>query len=145
VTILDFGLAVRADAARRHSLDSTRVSRASSAAGTVPYMAPEIIRGELPTVRSDVWALGVLIFEMVVGRRPFAGGTPYEMAANILANRRTRMDSMLQGRIREVIDRCLSIDPEGRYRSVRELSADLRQLRKRPKSVQLENDQPEAV
>lgn len=135
VTILDFGLAVRADACRGNELDSTRVSRASGAAGTVPYMAPEIIRGQLPSVRSDIWALGVLIFEMVVGRRPFAGGTPYEMAANILANRRTRMESLVQGPIREVIDRCLCIDPAGRYRSVRELSVALKQLRRRRKSA----------
>lgn len=131
VTILDFGLAVRATACKSGGdAESTRLSPSSGAAGTVPYMAPEIIRGQAPTVRSDIWALGVLIFEMVVGRRPFSGGTPYEIAANILGNRRTRMESLVQAPIREVIDRCLCLDPAGRFQSVRELSAALRQLRK---------------
>ena len=130
VTILDFGLAVRADACDPDAdFESTRLSPSSGAAGTVPYMAPEIIRGQLPTVRSDIWALGVLIFEMIAGRRPFTGDTPYEMASNILINQRTRMESMVQGPIREVIDRCLCVDPAGRYASVRELCAALRKLR----------------
>jgi serine/threonine-protein kinase len=145
VTILDFGLAVRVDACTGGDVDSTRLSPSSGAAGTVPYMAPEIIRGHAPTVSSDIWALGVLIFEMVVGRRPFAGATPYEMAANILVNQRTRMDSMVQGPVRDVIDRCLCVDPAGRYRSARELSTALRKLQRRRKSAQLENVQEAAV
>jgi len=148
VTILDFGLAVRADGCRKGDVDSTRMeptSDAGGAAGTVPYMAPEIIRGQVPSVSSDIWALGVLIFEMVVGRRPFAGGTPYEMAANILGNKRTRMESMVQGPVRDVIDRCLCVDPAGRYRSARELSTALRQLQRRRKTARVENVQGAAV
>jgi serine/threonine protein kinase len=99
-------------------------------------MAPEIIRGQAPSVQSDIWALGVLLFEMIVGRRPFAGGTPYELASNILINQRTKMESLVHGPIRDVIDRCLCIDPAGRYGSVRELSAALRKLRGR-KTVKL--------
>ena len=129
-TILDFGLAVRCDAACAANDDSTRQSP-SSAAGTVPYMAPEIIRGQPPSMKSDIWALGVLIFEMIVGRRPFAGGTPYELASNILINQRTRMESLVQGPVREVVDRCMCLDPAGRYGSVRELSAALRLLSRR--------------
>jgi len=144
-TVLDFGLAVRIDACEANAdADSTRLSPSSGAAGTVPYMAPEIIRGQPPTVRSDIWALGVLIFEMIVGRRPFAGDTPYELASNILIDRRTRMESMVQGPIREVIDRCLCVDPAGRYRSARELCAALRKLRRR-KPVVVENQPGLAV
>lgn len=146
VTILDFGLAVRAETcSASEDFDSTRLSPSSGAAGTVPYMAPEIIRGQPPTVRSDIWALGVLIFEMIVGRRPFTGGTPYELASNILINQRTRMESLVQGPIREVIDRCLCLDPDGRYRSVRELSAALRLLRRRRKTANPENGSRVAV
>lgn len=145
VTILDFGLAVRADLCNGGEVASTRRSPSGGAAGTVPYMAPEILRGQPPSVRSDVWALGVLIFEMVVGRRPFGGRTPYEMAANILANRRTRMESLVPGSLREVIDRCLSIDPAGRYQTARELSTALRRLQRRRNSAQAENVQQVAV
>lgn len=129
-TVLDFGLAVRCGLARSNAEDSTR-RPSSGAAGTVPYMAPEIIRGQVPSVQSDIWALGVLLFEMIVGRRPFSGGTPYELASNILINQRTRMESLVHGPIREVIDRCLCVDPAGRYASVRELSVALRRLRRR--------------
>ncbi len=103
-------------------------------------MSPEIIRGQPPSVQSDIWALGVLLFEMLVGRRPFAGNTPYELASNILVNQRTRMESLIQGPIREVIDRCLSVDPAGRYQSARELAQALRPLRRRKTRARVEND-----
>ena len=126
VTILDFGLAVRREAADGSGeFDSTRLSPSSSVTGTVPYMAPEIIRGKPPSVQSDIWALGVLLFEMLVGRRPFTGGTPYEVASNILVNQRRRMESLVQGPIREVIERCLAIDPADRYGSFHQLAAAL--------------------
>jgi serine/threonine protein kinase len=140
VTILDFGLAVRREAGDASGeFDSTRLSPSSSVSGTVPYMAPEIIRGQPSSVQSDIWALGVLLFEMIAGRRPFAGGTPYEMASNILVNQRARMESLIQGPIREVIDRCLSIDPADRYQSVHELAAALRLLRRRRRPARVEN------
>ena len=146
VTILDFGLACRSGRAAARpggagdDLESTRVSPASEAAGTVPYMAPELIRGEPPSVQSDIWALGVLIFEMIAGRRPFAGTTPYELAANVLANRRTRMETLVNGPIRAVIDRCLCIDPAGRYQSARDLAAALRPIARRRRPAPAEND-----
>jgi serine/threonine protein kinase len=108
-------------------IETTRPSPSSGAAGTVPYMAPELIRGAQPSIRSDIWALGVLLFEMVVGRRPFSGSTPYEMASNILVNQRTHMQVLLDDSLRAIVDRCLSIDPAGRYGSARELEAELPQ------------------
>jgi serine/threonine-protein kinase len=140
ITILDFGLAVRRDGGTAgEEIDTTHRSPASGAAGTVPYMAPEIIRGLQPTVQSDIWALGVLLFEMVVGRRPFAGDTPYEIASNILVDQRTRMESLVHGPIREVVDRCLSADPAGRYQSARELTAALKRLRRHRQQGAVEN------
>jgi serine/threonine protein kinase len=143
-TILDFGLARFTGRAARPGveeteIDSTRQGPSSGPAGTVPYMAPEIIRGREASVQSDVWALGVLLFEMIAGRRPFAGTTPYEIAANILANQRTTMESLIQGPIRAVIDTCLCIDASGRYRSGRELAAALRPLRRRCRQAVVEN------
>jgi serine/threonine protein kinase len=141
VTILDFGLAVRRDAGMcKGEAESTRLSPSSGAAGTVPYMAPEIIRGQSASVQSDIWALGVLLFEMLAGRRPFAGNTPYELASNILINKRTRMESLIHGPIREVIDRCLSVDPAGRYQSARDLAQALRPLGRRKSRAPVENE-----
>jgi eukaryotic-like serine/threonine-protein kinase len=146
VTILDFGLAVRyrSGAAVRDlasaEADSTVASPTSEAAGTVPYMAPEIIRGQPPSVPSDIWAIGVLLFEMIVGRRPFAGKTPYELASNILVNQRTRMEALVDGPTREVIDRCLHIEPAGRFASARELAAAIRPLRRRRRQPPVEEN-----
>ena len=146
ITILDFGLAVRCDSRTAAGEgESTIASPSSEAAGTVPYMAPEIIRGQTPTVHSDIWALGVLLFEMIVGRRPFAGKTPYELASNILVNQRTRMESLIQGPIREVVDRCLRIDPRDRYPSARELGGALRPLARRVGTAEVENHAGAAV
>ena len=141
VTILDFGLATRRDGAlAAGEPETTRPSPSSGAAGTVPYMAPELIRGQPPSVQSDIWALGVLLFEMIVGRRPFAGATPYELASNILVNQRTRMESLIRGPIRDVIERCLCIDPAGRYPTVHELAKAIRALRRRRANTGMEND-----
>jgi len=140
ITILDFGLAVLQGVGNTvDEIETTRPSPSSGAAGTVPYMAPEIIRGQPPSVQSDIWAIGVLLFEMLVGRRPFAGGTPYELASNILVNQRTRMESLIQGPIRKVINRCLAVDPGLRYQSARELAQALRPLRRRKTRAGMEN------
>jgi serine/threonine protein kinase len=144
ITILDFGLAVRQGVGpMSDEIDTTRPSPNSGAAGTVPYMAPELIRGAQPSPRSDVWALGVLLFEIVVGRRPFSGGTTYELAANILLNHRTRMECLLDGPLRPVVDRCLRIEPGERYETARALQPDLPPPRHRSRT--LENTQGAAV
>jgi serine/threonine protein kinase len=128
--VLDFGLAVRRNLAYAAAcdIDTTRVSQSSVAAGTVPYMAPELLRGEPPDVHTDVWALGVLLYEMLLGCRPFRGATPYELAANILGNQRVAAPIQLPDAVWRVIDRCLCADRDARYRSVRELAADLDDL-----------------
>jgi serine/threonine protein kinase len=144
ITVLDFGLAVlQGVGVTENQGDTTRPSPSSGAAGTVPYMAPELIRGAQPTSRSDIWALGVLLFEMAVGRRPFSGATTYELASNILVNQRSRMQCLLDDSLRAVVDRCLRIEPLERYESARNLQADLPRLRPRPRRV--ENREQPAV
>ena len=68
--ILDFGVAVRFE-----SDITTGNSGSAALAGTLPYMAPEVLRGEPADARADVWALGVILYEMLTGRRPFVGAT----------------------------------------------------------------------
>jgi eukaryotic-like serine/threonine-protein kinase len=140
VTILDFGLARRVAGDEAGETVTTRLGSSSGAAGTVPYMAPEILRGKSASVQTDIWALGVLMFEMLAGRRPFGGATPYELAANILADHRTRMQSLIHGPIRAVIDRCLALEVGNRYQSARELGYALRAVGRRRRHGQVEND-----
>ena len=81
--VLDFGLARMLDT---HQIDALSQSQRSLTdegmiAGTLPYMAPELLRGQRGDQRADIWALGVLLYEMVAGRRPFTGATGFEVSA----------------------------------------------------------------
>ena len=135
VKILDFGLAkvVRREDRRDSSgsavtLEKSFSSEEGSVAGTVPYMAPEQIRGETLDARTDLFALGILLYEMVTQRRPFAGDTPADVASSILRDhpvppRDVRAD-LTEG-LNQVIARCLEKDPSLRHGSARELRAEL--------------------
>ena len=126
VKVLDFGLAVRRPREDAEA-DTTCPSPSTGAAGTVPYMAPERIRGRQPDVLSDIWALGVVLYEMLAGCRPFRGVTPLELAAHILFNQRAPMAPIPEA-VSAVIERCLAVSPNDRYGSVVELSAALEAL-----------------
>ena len=127
--LLDFGLA---RALEPVSMDSiTRPASAGSqsgVAGTLPYMAPEVLRGSPPTPASDVWALGVLLREMATGIRPFAGATAIEHASAILNNPPAPMPPEVPTTLAAIVTRCLEKDPARRYRSAREVAAALEPL-----------------
>lgn len=130
IKVLDFGLAVRRNITYAHTgdIDTTRVPQSSVAAGTVPYMAPELLRGSMPDVQTDIWALGIVLHEMLTGLRPFRGATPYELAAHILCNQRVPAPTSLPAAVCRIIERCLCTDPGDRYTAVRDLAADLDDL-----------------
>jgi serine/threonine protein kinase len=113
--LLDFGLAVRLTDADVQDLDTTSSQSLPSDAGTVPYMAPELLRGRRADRRSDVWALGVLLYEMVAGRRPFAGATRYELAAAILDAPPAPLARHAPAALRAIIMRSLMKNPADRY------------------------------
>ena len=85
--VLDFGLAKRL-ITKELSEVTTRLqaslTQPGAILGTLPYMAPEQLRGHSADVRSDVWALGVVLYEMAAGTRPFHGQTPFELSSAIL-------------------------------------------------------------
>ena len=131
VKVLDFGLSVRNDVALlppSADVGSTVPPPSSECAGTVPYMAPERLRGRAPDVRSDIWALGVVLHEMLVGACPFRGGTAYELAADILANQRAQQTPRLPAPVSRVIERCLSPHRQDRYPTARALGGALGDL-----------------
>ncbi len=139
VKILDFGLAVQKPMAARLSaaseIETTGPPPPGSCTGTVPYMAPELLRGRPADVYSDIWALGVLFFEMLCGYRPFRGATVFELAAAILANEPQCPPPDASPAALEVAVRCLQTLPADRHASTRVLAAALAQLLVDPGAV----------
>jgi len=131
VKILDFGLAIERSLPRSDEalIETTAVVPSSSRAGTVPYMAPELLRGREADVHSDIWAMAVVLFEMLAGFRPFRGGTMYELAAHILSNEPVAFSPLIPPSVRRVIDRCLLANPHERYQSAEEFGEALDRVR----------------
>jgi eukaryotic-like serine/threonine-protein kinase len=130
VKVLDFGLASRLPSAEMETLTRTRAGEGIGGplAGTFAYLAPELLRGSGADRRSDVWALGVLLYEMAAGRVPFQGATPFELTAAILDGTPAPLSATVAMPLRAVIDRCLARDPAQRYRDAGEVRVALETL-----------------
>ena len=111
--VLDFGLAARLPQAGELS-DSLTASH-QGPAGTLTHMAPEVLLGGRGDARSDIWSLGVLLYQLVTGRLPFGGRTAFETSSAILGERPAPMDRRIPLALRLVIERCLARSPDERY------------------------------
>jgi len=125
--VLDFGLSRRIE--QKASEDTTQFDQSwdeqHSLTGTLAYIAPELLKGQEATARSDIWALGVMLYEMAAGRRPFRGGTPFELSAAILRETPGPISPALPPVLQSVVDKCLNKDPSQRYHSGGEVRAAL--------------------
>ena len=117
VKVLDFGLAARLRDAELQEATSSTVPLADSRmiVGTLPYLAPELLRGEPADAKTDTWALGILLYEMASGKHPFPGRTAFELSSAILREPPTPLPSNLPSGLRAVILRCLEKSPGERY------------------------------
>jgi serine/threonine protein kinase/tetratricopeptide (TPR) repeat protein len=119
--IVDFGLA---KLARR-----TALTRAGTTAGTIAYMSPEQTRGDTVDHRTDIWSLGVVLYEMVTGHVPFRGDYENAVIYSILNTRPDPITALRTGvpmELERVVQKCLSRDPRERYQHADELLVDLR-------------------
>jgi serine/threonine protein kinase len=127
--VLDFGIASRLpEAIAREVTQSAAPLSDAPLSGTLAYMAPEVIKGELPDRPSDLWSLGVLLYEMLAGRRPFRGETAFELASSILHESPEPLPARVPPSVAAVVSRLLSKRPEGRYRTAAEVRAALESL-----------------
>ncbi|MGD8816785.1 MAG: protein kinase [Acidobacteriota bacterium] len=131
VKVLDFGLAKIAAAEEGAPSDSemsTAMTRAGVMMGTVPYMSPEQVSGAPVDQRTDIFSLGVILYEMATGRRPFAGGSAMEVGTAILRDAPAPMASLradLPEELVRVVNRCLEKDPAARFPSMRDVRGGL--------------------
>ncbi len=127
--LLDFGLARRLDAPAIESLTQSRQSLAElgDTAGTLCYMAPELLRGKAASAKSDLWSLGALFFELLCGRLPFHGQTPFELSMAIMVEDPPPLDPGLPEQLRALVRKCLQKDPSQRPADAGEIQAVLEQ------------------
>ena len=128
--ILDFGLARLVRPLTDVDVTAS-LTESKTIAGTLPYMAPEQLRGEPVDARTDIYAAGVVLYEMATGRRPFEHQLPTALAEEIQhkpAPPPGRLKTDLSVHLEEIILKCLEKEPERRYQSARELLVDLRRL-----------------
>jgi tetratricopeptide (TPR) repeat protein len=96
--------------------------------GTPSYMSPEQVRGQAVDMRSDIYSLGIVFYEMATGRTPFEGGAMYEVMMRRLSTPPrpiTELNPAVPTYLRKVLERCLEVDPRSRFQSVGEILADL--------------------
>jgi eukaryotic-like serine/threonine-protein kinase len=132
VKVLDFGLAkLVKPAAADGATASLAESQPGVVMGTVPYMAPEQLRGQKADPRTDIWAAGAVLYEMATGRRPFSETTaPLLMDAilNKAPQAPHTFNPQVSSGLQSVILKALEKDPQRRYQSAHDLSADLERL-----------------
>jgi len=136
VKVLDFGLAKKVSGAEL-SLATTQqesgisLTERGTVVGTIAYMAPEQLRGDTADARSDLWAFGVMLYEMCAGARPFQGRSSFEVSSNIINHPPMSFPLTVSPALRAVIERCLEKDPARRYQTAGEVREALQAVQGR--------------
>jgi TolB-like protein/Tfp pilus assembly protein PilF len=137
VKVLDFGLAKLLSPKEEMGETSLPPTRTLATAegkvlGTVPYMSPEQVAGKPLDHRSDIFSLGIILYEMSIGKRPFSGESSAELASSILRDQPASVSDIrsdLPGHLGWVTRRCLEKDPRRRYQSALDISNELLDLK----------------
>lgn len=123
VKLLDFGIA--------KDTDTPRFTEINSCIGTLSYLAPEQILGKHADTRSDVWSLGILLYEMVTSNLPFEATSIGDIYAKIIKEKYKEpsiANPVIPRRLKKIIARCLEKKPDKRYQTARELLDDIQEI-----------------
>jgi serine/threonine protein kinase/Tfp pilus assembly protein PilF len=135
--VLDFGIAKLTEQrppSDRYEVGTTAVlqTRPGLVLGTGHYMSPEQTRGQKVDARSDIWSLGVVLYEMVGGIPPFRGETPSDCIASILKTEPPPLSGVLSDvplKLESILQKALRKNSDERYQTIKEMLADLRNLK----------------
>ena len=137
VKVLDFGIAKLTE--RRRASDDHRVettallqTRPGLVLGTAHYMSPEQVRGQKVDARSDIWSLGVVLYEIVTGNPPFRGETPSDCIGAILTAEPVPLSSVspdVPAKVESILQKALRKNTDERYQTIKEMLAELRSLK----------------
>lgn len=122
VKLIDFGIAAKAGARR------LTFAKLSNVMGTPEYISPEQVKGKRGDGRSDIYALGVMLYEMLTGKEPFQGSNPFAIMNDRLLNNPVpprEIDASISPQLQEIIYRALERDPKNRYATAHEFAWDL--------------------
>ncbi|HSE42587.1 MAG TPA: protein kinase, partial [Acidobacteriota bacterium] len=134
--LLDFGLAQmeRATPAENVSaMDTWSKTKQGTLLGTIAYMSPEQALGKRVDHRTDIFSMGVLLYEMATGQQPFSGSTPSETIDKIIHNQPesvSRLNYTVPQELERIIRKCMEKDPNRRYQSSADILIDLRNLKR---------------
>ena len=131
VKVLDFGLAKLLPPTDQDATVSLTLTEPQAVLGTLPYMAPEQLRGEKTDVRTDIWGTGAVVYEMATSQRPFREEVAARLIDAILHEPPTpprKINGAIPVELERIVLKCLDKDPENRYQSAKELVVDLRRL-----------------
>jgi eukaryotic-like serine/threonine-protein kinase len=135
VKLLDFGLAklrqAEADDGAQETMETLHLTQEGVILGTVSYMSPEQLEGRKVDARTDLFAVGAVLYEMVTGRRPFAGESRASVTAAILTSDPTPMSTLqpvTPPTLERVVSRCLAKNPDDRWQTARDLGWELKSI-----------------
>ena len=129
--LADFGLAKAVEGAENRELTRTlteRQTRAGMIVGTIAYMSPEQASGKPMDGRSDIFSFGVVLYELLDGRRPFTGATDLEVLQKVIHQPAEPVGAEVPAALRTVVEKALEKDPAERYQSMRDMVVDLRRM-----------------
>jgi serine/threonine protein kinase len=139
VKVLDFGLAKLTEKSHQSAVADSEIdtmvkadTKPGTVMGTVNYMSPEQARGQSLDQRTDVFSLGIVLYEMVAGRMPFAAATSLDTLVSILEKEPASLEQFapeVPAECKRIISKALRKDPEERYQTVKDLLIDLKTLK----------------